>query len=96
MTNPALNKPIPDPERPRADWRCSNCEAWGKSVRVIQQPNGQAARVSDLIAAGVKIDPATVLEVAQCTMAPIWNLTTHDHWCWQIKPRVHDVSQEGK
>lgn len=63
---------------------CATCRYWDRhnKERVIQQGQG-VQRVSDMIAAGMKIPTDQIMVVAQCTHSPMWSMVTDNHWCWQ-------------
>lgn len=69
--------------------RCDLCSRWNKPNARKVAPHGQGhAPIAQLIANGVKIDPATVMTVSECTAQPLWAMTTDDHYCAMFQHRL--------
>lgn len=77
---------------------CETCSHWFSLQRekVMLQPNPMTGQVtpislSELLKTGGAIDKNMVVDIAPCTLHPMWGPTFQKHWCGQHPKIITDT-----
>ena len=99
LTQPSLNtertstamslanvvKPIPNP--PIGIGRCETCRAWLSREKQIFYLSGDGtltpSKVADMAGGVVDLGKTQRVQLAPCTIGPIWHPVVATHWCHQ-------------
>lgn len=70
---------------------CASCAAWDRAnIMNVALTDRGALPVAALIKAGQTPPSGSIQCVAWCTLAPRWEYTSDDHWCWQFTDELDD------